>query len=219
MGFSPEAPVLPFPSWLELGCTSTASGSGGWGESSSTSHRLWGHGGYQTIAPQLPPQHPSPPGSRGAIIEKIVGREGSPGAPRSVFIFPAATSFPHTSLLFLYSHIPIPFPCTYSLSPCSRCCFILPFLFFLPPMLLLPTFPPWLHPVFSHVVGKTSPPSILPVPNSSSSLPLQPQAVLHLLSPFLLPSPPSGHEWPRKPMRQSLPSSSHPPTKCHTRTW
>lgn len=170
-------------------------GAVGRAESSSTSCCVWGHGGYQTIAPQA--ASPASPttgktGSRGAIIEKIVGREESPSATCSVFIFSAATPFPQASpTLPLFPHLH-PFPLhSFPISP-------LTLLFYLPFSSLSPShaspsyFLSSLHPVFSHVMGKTSPPSILPLLNASSSLPLQPQAVLHLLSPFLLPSPLSG---------------------------
>lgn len=150
-------------------------------------------GGTRPLPPRLPAQHPSPPGSREAIIEKIVGREGSPGAPRSCVHFSICHHFSTRLPTFpLFPH-PHPFPLhSFPVSPLTLL-FYPPFPFLSPSHASPSYFFPSLHPVFSHVVGKTSPPSTLPVPNSSSSLPLQPQAVLHLLSPFLIPSPPSGH--------------------------
>lgn len=170
--------------------------------------------GTRPLPPRLPPQHPpttGKTGSRGAIIEKIVGREGSPSATCSVLIFPAAAPFPHASpTLPLFPH-PHPFPLhSFPISP-------LTLLFYLPFSSLSPShaspsyFLSSLHPVFSRVMGKTSPPSILPLLNASSSLPLHPQAALSPLScshPLFLVS--FADEWPRKPMRQSLPLSSHP---------
>lgn len=218
-GFILGARGLPFPSRLELCCTSKASGpdpSPGAGGRAAAPPCVWGHGGYQTIVPKVASPVSLPTwktGSRGAIIEETVDREGFSGAPHSVFIFPAATTFPHVSLLFLYSHIPIPFPCTHSLSPHSRCCFIFPFLFFLPRMLLLPTFSPCSSLCFHMLRGKHH---LLPyffcfILAALCCCSLRLFSISSHLScshPLLLVIS-FAAEWPRKPIRQRLPLSSH----------
>lgn len=100
--------------------------------------------------PSIPPLQ----GQEEKSLKCLLEERGPPVPLALVFVFPAATTFPHASLLFLYSHIPIPFPCTHSLSPHSCCCFIFPFLFFLPPMLLLPTFSPHYTLCFHMLWGK-----------------------------------------------------------------
>lgn len=191
-------------------------GAVGRAESSSTSCCVWGHGGYQTIAPQA--ASPASPttgktGSRGAIIEKIVGREESPSATCSVFIFSAATPFPHASpTLPLFPHLH-PFPLhSFPISP-------LTLLFYLPFSSLSPShaspsyFLSSLHPVFSHLWGKHH---LLPY-----FLCLMLAALCHCslrlfsISSHLSCSHPlflvsCADEWPRKPKRQSLPLSPHP---------
>ena len=145
--------------------------------------------------------------------KKSLREGGSCSAPRLVFIFLVAATFPVAALVHLYSHVP--FHCTH---PLSCCCFIIPLLSFLPSMLLLSTFSPPSSLCSRIFCGKHHLLLDFPLLDSSSFLLLQPRAILPVSSPhtvpFLLPSPPSDClprcQMVKKPMRQSLPSSSRP---------
>lgn len=121
-----------------------------------------------------------------------------------------------SSLVLLYSHIP--FLGTHSLSPHSCCCLIVPLVSYLHSVLLLFTFSPPSS-LSSHMFcGKHHPLLYLPLLYSSSFFlcSLGPFSLSPLLTlypffshPLLLIISPAA-KWSIKPMRQSLPSSSHP---------
>lgn len=172
--------------------------------------------GTRPLPPRLPPQHPPPLGKQGQeerSLKRLLA-ERSPPVPLALCsFFQLPPLFHKPPLLFLYSHISIPFLCTHSLSPHSRCCFIFPFLLFLPPMLLLPTFSPRYTLCFHMLWGKHH---LLPY-----FLCLMLAALCHCslrlfsISSHLSCSHPlflvsCADEWPRKPKRQSLPLSPHP---------
>ena len=159
--------------------------------------------------------------------KKSLREGGSCSAPRLVFIFLVAATFPVAALVLLYSHVP--FHCTHPLSPHSCCCFIIPLLSFLPSMLLLSTFSSPSSLCSRIFCGKHHLLLYLPLLDSSSFLPLQPRAILPVSSPhtvpFLLPSPPSDRlphcQMVNKAHEAKLPFLFTPhqsATTCHTST-